>query len=321
MGHDTARQYAEAVLLRRAAAAEAKREEFYRTLYREHPYLEQLDSRIARIGASAALAAAKGGAAADELCELDVLQNEREHYLNKCGIREESFFHCPHCRDTGRVRGAPCDCYRQLIREYHAKQINSRSPLALTGFESFSLDCYSDIAEKGRSTRQKMAHNLEVCKRFAYKDRTAPRNLLLFGYAGLGKTHLALAIAHERIAAGEDVIYCSSANIFREIEREYMADFRNDTVLRELKACDLLILDDLGSEYLNAVVLNAIYDLVNTRISEGKSTVFTTNLVEQKQLEARYGESITSRLLGCCEKLAFDGEEDIRRLPIRPPKP
>ena len=125
----------------------------------------------------------------------------------------------------------------------------------------------------------------------------------------------------ERIAAGEDVIYCSSANIFREIEREYMADFRNDTVLRELKACDLLILDDLGSEYLNAVVLNAIYDLVNTRISEGKSTVFTTNLVEQKQLEARYGESITSRLLGCCEKLAFDGEEDIRRLPIRPPRP
>ena len=70
MGHDTARQYAEAVLLRRAAAAEAKREEFYRTLYREHPYLEQLDSRIDRIGASAALAAAKGGAAADELCEL-----------------------------------------------------------------------------------------------------------------------------------------------------------------------------------------------------------------------------------------------------------
>ena len=68
-------------------------------------------------------------------------------------------------------------------------------------------------------------------------------------------------------------------------------------------------------------MLNAIYDLVNTRISEGKSTVFTTNLVEQKQLEARYGESITSRLLGCCEKLAFDGEEDIRRLPIRPPRP
>lgn len=314
MNGDSARQYATNKIFARSMLAQEQRADYLNRLHEAFPKLSELDSRINLAGFAAAKAVATGGDDSAELAELDGLRNERAEFLKKHKIEEKTFYHCPACRDTGSVNGAPCECYRQLVREYHAGKINQRSPLRLCSFEGFSLEYYSDKPRDGGSSRRKMQRNLEICRRFAYKEKGSPTNLLLFGYAGLGKTHLALSIANERILAGDDVIYCSSANIFREIEREYMTDYKNDTLLRELKACELLILDDFGSEHLDSIVVNAIYDLVNTRISEGRSTVYTTNITDKAGLEARYGESVASRLLGCCELLAFDGEDDIRKL-------
>ncbi|MEG1017917.1 MAG: ATP-binding protein, partial [Oscillospiraceae bacterium] len=138
-------------------------------------------------------------------------------------------------------------------------------------------------------------------------------NLLFAGDAGLGKTHLALSIAREVLKKGRDVIYCSAPGIFRQIEREQFEGSHDTTTIDSLKHCELLVLDDLGAEFVNAFVASALYDIVNTRICEASPTVFTTNIIDDARLSARYGEKVSSRLIGCCHVCALFGE-DIRLL-------
>jgi DNA replication protein DnaC len=132
------------------------------------------------------------------------------------------------------------------------------------------------------------------------------------GSAGLGKTHLALSIADVLLMKKHDVVYCSCSNIFGKIDEERADYSRHSSTLERLKDCTLLVLDDLGSEYINNNVRSLIYDILNSRLSSGSSTIVTTNFVEEKQLMAVYGEKISSRLIGEYEILPFFGE-DIRK--------
>ena len=221
--------------------------------------------------------------------------------------------YCSICEDRGVLRdGTMCSCKRALISEYEAQRIAKASPLALCSFDSFSLDYYSDSVDAalGISSKENMQQNLEACREYAASFPNH-RNLLLMGSAGLGKTHLALSIADALIRKGTDVIYCSCANIFAKIEQE-RADFsRYSETLQSMKQCSLLVLDDLGSEYVNASVNALLYDIINTRLSEGSSTIITTNLTDERLFTPRYGEKITSRLIGCFDILPFAGK-DIR---------
>ena len=311
MSVENAKQYAENELAKRSALARERAAQYAASLNEKYPELASIDRRINDAGLAAALAAASGGNAEDASRAVAAPMAQRALFLKQHGITEKDFHFCNVCKDEGSIHGELCECYKGLVREYLAREINIHSPLKLCSFDSFSLSYYSDRAEDGPSDRDIMRENLAVCREFAQKGRRAPDNLLLLGYAGLGKTHLALSIANERILAGDEVIYCSGANIFRAIEREYVSDYRADSLLSSLKSCELLILDDLGSENLNPIVVNAVYDLVNTRVSECRQTVYTTNITERAKLEARYSESVASRLLGCCRLLAFRGG-DIR---------
>lgn len=314
MNYESAKQYAENVIASRAARARQLKADYTAELYEKFPRLRELDMAISDIGAEAAKLALSGSPPSQVEAMLDRPFKERREYVASNGIKLKSFCKCKKCKDTGVVRGVYCECYKQLVREYLAKEINRRSPMKLSSFDSFRLEYYSGDQSDRTSPRSMMEKNLATCKAFAYKEKGCDENLLLMGYAGLGKTHLALSIANERILAGEEVIYCSSANIFRQIEREYISEFKNDTLLSGLKSCELLILDDLGSEYMTQIVANAIYDLVNTRCSEHRSTIYTTNITDRGLFDSRYGESVTSRLLGSCRKLLFTGEDDIRLL-------
>lgn len=314
MNYEAAKQYAENIIASRAARARQLKAEYNDGLYEKYPELREIDSRISDIGTEAAKMALSGQPAMQVEAMLDEPFRQRQEYIKKTGIRIKNFCVCKKCKDTGVVRGVYCECYKQLIRRYLANEINRRSPIKLSSFDSFRLDYYSGDPNDCTSPRSMMEKNLAICKAFALREKNCDENLLLMGYAGLGKTHLALSIANERILAGEEVIYCSSANIFRQIEREYTAEFKNDTLLSGLKSCELLILDDLGSEYMTPIVGNAIYDIVNTRYNEHRGTVYTTNITDRGIFDSRYGESVTSRLLGSCRALLFTGEDDIRLL-------
>ena len=226
-------------------------------------------------------------------------------------LQEQHF--CRECQDRGVLRdGRMCRCKRALISEYEAQRIAKASPLALCSFDSFTLDYYSSDIDPslGISPRENMQSNLSICREFAASFPNH-RNLLMMGSAGLGKTHLALSIADSLIRKGYDVIYCSCANIFSKIEQERADYSRHSDTLQSLKQCSLLVLDDLGSEYVTASVSALLYDIVNTRLSEGSSTIITTNLTDERLLTPRYGEKVTSRLIGCFDLLPFTGS-DIR---------
>lgn len=220
-------------------------------------------------------------------------------------------FTCPVCEDTGRANGAVCECVHELVRGMRRDAVNAASPLGLCSFETFSLEKYPDtpVPELGLTARAHMAQVLEYCRYYAahFSPENSP-SLYLFGGAGLGKTHLALSIANIVLEQGRDVVYVSAQNAFGAIERERFSDADGDT-LAALQSAELLILDDLGTEYISPYVSSCLYGLINTRVCRRLPTVYTSNIVQDADLQRRYTEKIVSRLLGSCETLCFCGED------------
>ena len=214
---------------------------------------------------------------------------------------------------AGRDGGEVCECVHALVRQLRQQQVNASSPLSLCSFETFALEKYPDtlVPELGLTARQHMAQVLEYCKYYA--AHFSPRestSLYLFGSAGLGKTHLALSIANTVLQKGCDVVYVSAQNAFDAIERERFASGEGDT-MATLQSAELLILDDLGTEYISPYVNSCLYSLVNTRVCRRLPTIYTSNIVNDADLQRRYTEKVVSRLLGSCETLCFCGT-DIR---------
>ena len=312
MANEKARLYAADILARRRERADAAARREKQRLYDACPQLVELDRQMAAAGVAAARAALAGEGDAAQPA-VAAVEKKRRELLAAHGLQPRGSFHfCERCGDTGYIGNEMCACMKKLISEYAAQRINRESPLELCSFDKFSLDYYSKITADGVSAYKVAQKNLEICREYAGTAPYCYGNLLLMGDAGLGKTHLALSIASEIIDGGFNVVYCSAANIFRQIEEEYRADSRRSALLDEMKSCDLLVLDDLGAEYINAFVSSTIYDLVNTRVNERRCSIYTTNLTSPTKFEMRYGESVASRLFGCCRVLQFIGK-DIRR--------
>ena len=214
---------------------------------------------------------------------------------------------CPLCKDTGRADGLRCDCVEKEMRRLRRQQINSEFPLDLCDFEHFTLDKYSSEVEPelGTSPRAIMAQVLEYCQAYANHFKPGARSLLLMGDAGLGKTHLALAMANRVLDAGYDVVYVSAQQALAALDEQTGGEAWMEAMLH----ADLLILDDLGTEYVVPHTISMLYQLVNTRLCAKRPTVYTTNIVTQQLMNARYTEKVASRLLGGCDILQFFGED------------
>ncbi len=315
---EKARQYAfDTVEQRRISSAEKSAEKKARLL-KEIPELQALEYEIASIGVSAARAMITESN--DDIkkalsSQLDELKAKQVAILKKNGFTPDALapVHvCEKCCDTGATPdGRLCECVEKLLRDYSFAEIKKVSPLALSRFDAFSLDYYSTKkdAEFGNSPRAEMETNLKICKAFAEQFPNCKKSLLLLGDAGLGKTHLALSIASRVIERGYDVIYCSASSVLKQIEIEYFEEHRSTETIDSLIACSLLVLDDIGAEYNSAYVKSSLYNIINTRVIENRPTIFTTNFLKQDALISRYGEKITSRLLGCCSLLPFYGED------------
>ncbi len=281
------------------------------------PALEELQREKTLAGIKAARFAATGAEQAlvdKALATVALLDGKREALLAQNGFSADALtpkFFCPVCHDTGRVNGCVCACIDVLIRQMRQEEINNTSPLSLCSFETFSLNKYPDIVVPalGVTARAHMGAIFTYCKAYAQNFEPHATSLYLCGFAGLGKTHLALSIAREVLGKGYDVIYASAQDAFDRMEKEKFSG--GGTTMETMCSAELLILDDLGTEYISPYVSACLYNLVNTRVNRRLPTIYTSNIVDDKSLARRYTEKIVSRLLGNCEELTFCGE-DIR---------
>lgn len=226
----------------------------------------------------------------------------------------ELHYQCGRCNDTGYCGGVYCECLKKEIASAAIRKMNENAQLKLATFEQFSLDYYKGLtSEQGEDCYAVMRRIFAACKRYAQNFTPDAPSLLFYGRSGLGKTHLSLAVAHDVIAKGYDVIYDSIINLLERVEREHFGrtqDGDSGNTLEVLLHVDLLILDDLGTEFTSPFYVSVIYNLINTRLNRGKPTIISTNL-DHAELRRRYEERILSRLFAAYEPLHFIGT-DIR---------
>ena len=287
--------------------------------YRRIPRLKQIDLELRRSMAVAAQAVfADGGdvRTAMEQAKQDnlALQLERRELI--AANFEEGYLDdspiCENCGGTGYVGTAMCECLRELCRQEQKRELTFLN-VGKESFEQFRLEYYPDRIDprQGVNIRTVMEKTFQTCRRYAMEFTEKSDNLLFSGGTGLGKTFLSACIARTVADRGYSVMYESASHLFSKLERAKFSgdeDARRDA--EKYTACDLLIVDDLGTEMGGQFTTSALYTLINDRILNGKATIISTNL-NSDDLEKRYSAAIASRLRGNYRRIAFMGE-DIR---------
>ena len=245
--------------------------------------------------------------------ENEQLQKELAVRLQAMGETAKNFEPiptCPVCGDTGYTGQRMCACLEDLLRDLSCKQLSALSRMQLTRFEDIDMAYYDAPDSDGTVPRRHMEDVVAFCRAWAADFSADSPNLLLRGPAGTGKTHLSLAMAREVAQSGGQVVYGSVQRLLRQLEKEHFGRESGDSMER-LESCDLLILDDLGTEFATPFYTSGLYEIINTRLLAGRPTVISTNL-NQKQLQERYGVQIASRIAGCFQPLLFAGQ-DVRQ--------
>lgn len=294
--------------------------------YEELPRLRALDRALRETMLETVERAMRhGGNPEAELADIEKknlqLQAQRAVLLESAGYAPDYADDapaCSHCSDTGYVRGMPCSCLMDIYREVQREELSSMLLLGEETFDSFRLDYYDDTVRDsvtGETARQNMKSNYELCFHYANKFCQSSPNLFLNGGTGLGKTFLSTCIAKTVSEKGFSVVYDTAASLFAKFEAEkfgrgWDGEQRDET--RRYLDCDLLILDDLGTEMTTNFTVSALYTLINTRLTTGKKTVISSNYAIA-DLRQKYSPQIMSRLEGEYEILPFYGK-DIRMI-------
>lgn len=219
---------------------------------------------------------------------------------------------CSKCEDTGFVNGIRCQCLEEAAGKIAVSELNSSSPLQLSTFETFKLDYYRGVSVAGDSDCYiTMSNNYDYCLDYVRTFSKYSHNVFISGKTGLGKTHLSLAIAERLLKMNWNVLYGSAINFMDKIESEHFGRSEGDT-LSVLLDADLLILDDLGTEYDKQFCTSTVYNIINTRLSKCIPTIISTNLTPQ-EIEKRYEPRIVSRILSNYDYLKFNGN-DVRQM-------
>ena len=307
------------------AAAKADRDSENRAnlakAYAQVPRLREIDILLRRSMALAAQAVfTQGGDAVlamEEVKRANIgLQRERQALIQthfEPGFLDDSPI-CDHCGGSGYIGSQMCECLNELCRQEQKREL---ALLASNDerFEKFRLDYYPDKidARYGTSPREIMERNFQVCRKYAASFGPGSGNLLFVGGTGLGKTFLSACIARAAADKGYAVAYESASHLFRKLEKNrFNPNEQSKEEVAKIEKCDLLILDDLGTELPGQFVSVALYTLLNDRLLEMKPMVISTNLTAE-ELFRRYTPQIASRLQGDFRRLTFVGD-DIRIL-------
>ena len=321
---------AEVVQRARARLAQAKEDresenrQHLAEAYARVPRIREIDMLLRRTMAQAAQAAFLQGSDGRELLEQARLSNLRlqeerqrladEHFEE--GFLDETPI-CDSCGGTGYVGTSMCECLRELCRQEQKKEVSILSG-GKESFNQFRLDYYPDRIDPkyGASPRTIMERNLGLCRRYAATFAPSAGNLLFVGGTGLGKTFLSACIARMVADRGYSVVYETANHLFAKLEQaKFSPNEENRREAAKFMECDLLIIDDLGTEMPGQFVTAALYSLLNDRLLLSKPMVISTNL-NVEDIKRRYSPQIASRLQGSFQGLTFVGE-DIRLLKNR----
>ena len=313
---------AKLIVDRRRSAAEETAERRRRELEEVSPELKAVNAEIASAGLRAIKAIGMGQNAEEYITRLASenleLQKKRAEILKSLGLPENVLdiqYTCPKCEDTGSFEGHYCTCIKSLVAQMQRDNLNTCAPAKSSTFDTFSLDYYKGIVlpETGESAYDRMSQILAFCKGWADDFDRQSQSILMFGNTGLGKTHLSLAIANVVVSKGYNVIYTTAGTLFSQLEKERFGRLKADESPEEaVLSCDLLILDDLGSEFITQFTVSEVYNIINSRMLSGKPTIINTNL-KYDELADKYNPRVYSRIIGDYVPLEFIGN-DVRQL-------
>lgn len=287
-------------------------------IYSQIPEIRRIDERLrTQMSELVGLTIKRSADLSDALKTLEdeslALQAKKAELLHAAGYPVdylEDIYSCPKCKDTGFIGSQMCSC---LVEEYNRQLTSELSTLLKNNderFENFDLSLYGEAGE---------AMNIvyDTCREYASSFSERSMNLLFQGGTGLGKTFLSACIARVVAQNGHSVCYDTAASALEAFEmkkfaRDAEAAEKASTRVERMLECELMILDDLGTEMLTQISISALYTLINTRLVEGKKTIISTNLTDA-ELARRYTPQICSRIDGEFLKLPFAGT-DIRKL-------
>lgn len=294
----------------------ARREEVYEKL----PEFKSLDESISVLSVRYGKKLLNGDESALSSLkeELETLRNSKEKLLISAGFPEdylEPVYNCRDCKDTGYIGNRKCHCFKQAVINLLYEQSNIKEFPAEASFDHFRLDFYpSALYDKttGRSARAMMEDTLKICRRFVDTFGKEYRNLFFYGSVGVGKTFLSTCIAREIMEKEFSVVYFSAPQLFNTLARTKFdkddTDAKNMT--DNIYNCDLLIIDDLGSEYTNTFISAQFFTCINERLIHRKSTIISTNL-SLESIADLYTERSFSRITSSYALLKIIGD-DIR---------
>ena len=293
-----------------------ERDERVRVLNAAIPELKELDMRTADLSLMAArrIASDPSYSIEDYRREMRELSHKKASLIRAAGFPSdytELQYDCPICKDTGFADGRRCRCFTRLASEIIRKQLGSADADEKEDFRHFSLALYSDTIQdktSGISPRAEAEIALHASRELIAKLGNNPPSLILTGHTGVGKTHLAHAIAGEAIKNGASVLYFTAPQLFEHLSeltfsRNYSLEDRD-----LISGCDLLIIDDLGTELTNTYTASELFRLIEERIQKKRATVISTNLTAS-EIKNRYSERISSRIGSSYQLLHLSGDD------------
>ena len=308
---------AEAELKKRRDNAEQLADMRRKQLITKFPELLEIENTIR----DAALEVIKGLGSGktvnvESLAEKNIYaQKEKSELLKKNGYPEdylEPQYSCKLCNDSGILGGKLCSCHLELLKKISMSEYSCSSVLAISTFDTFDLKYYSTEKDKnvGYSPREYMEASVDFLKSYCDNFNKNSGSFFFTGGTGLGKTHLSLAVMNKVTEKGYSVFYGSADNIIKQMEKERFGRSNGD-IEEEIENADLLIIDDLGTEFKTAFSETAVYQLINNAILNSKPMIISSNL-SITELEERYGQRVVSRL-NSFEVINFIGT-DIRQI-------